>query len=113
VVVIVALVFLVYVLSSITPEEVEHKITNKGVIFAGKEYFWNQLIRFWFTNRFGTDLLIIETTRIPGRLELVVDNKHKAEVRRILEEHLENEEANPNFMDKAASWLSRRLPLEG
>lgn len=113
VIVILALVFVVWVLSAIEPEEVEHKITNKGIVFAGsKTYLWRELLNFWFTERFGSHLLIIDMTRLPGRLEFVVDPEEKIKIQEILEKHIELQEATPNFLDKTASWLSKRVPLD-
>src|SRR3972149_8400337 len=40
VVLIIALVFLFYVLSTVEPEEIEYVITNKGVKVAGKKTEW-------------------------------------------------------------------------
>src|SRR3990167_10099736 len=102
--VIVALVFLVYVLSTVPPDEVEHRITNRGVYFSSKLNPWFELRRFWFTHRFGSDLLVLETLRMPGRLELVVQTKDQEEIKKHLSEYILFEEAAPNVLDKAASW---------
>ena len=112
VVVIASLVFLVYVLSTIAPETVEHKIISRGISFAGKTYFWDQLTRFWTTQRFGSELLVVETIRLPGRLEFVINAEDKDKLRQLLSLKLPYEEASPTFLDKAASWLSKRVPLE-
>lgn len=112
VIVIASLVFLVYVLSTIAPEAVEHKITSRGLSFAGKTYFWNELTRFWLTSRFGSELLVVETYRLPGRLEFVINQEDKEKIHQILQDKLPYEVASPTFLDKAASWLSRRVPLE-
>lgn len=111
--VVIAVVFLVYILSTVPPEEVEHRITTKGVVFAGKKYKWDELTRFWFTRRFGNDLLIVESKQMPNRLEMVVLPADRDKIRHAIENHLPYEEAAPNFLDKAAVWLSKRVPLEG
>jgi hypothetical protein len=112
VVVIFAIVFLVYVLSTVPPEEIEHKITNKGVFFAGNRYEWDDLKRFWFAHRFGTELLVIDALRAPWRIEMVIGEGDKKKIQDTLEKHLLFEEASPSFLDKAAVWLSRRVNLE-
>ena len=38
-----SIVFLVYVLSTVPPENVEHKITNLGIESAGHYYRWEEL----------------------------------------------------------------------
>lgn len=112
--VVMAIVFLVYTLFTFPPEEVEHKITNKGIYFAGTtRYLWDELRRFWFTERFENALLVIESFRAPGRLELVIKSEDKEKLAKELEKYLLQEERSPDFLDKAATWLSRRVPLEG
>ena len=93
-------------------ETVEHKIISRGISFAGKTYFWDQLTRFWTTQRFGSELLVVETIRLPGRLEFVINAEDKDKLRQLLSLKLPYEEASPTFLDKAASWLSKRVPLE-
>lgn len=112
VVVVVALVFLVYVLSTVPPEDVEHKITTRGVYFSGKQNPFYELRRFWFTHRFGSYLLVLETSRMPGRIELVIQSKDQEEIKKHLSEYVLFEEAAPNFLDKAANWLGKRVNLD-
>lgn len=112
VLVIVALVFLVYVLSTVPPDEVEHKITNRGVYFSNRLNPWFELRRFWFTSRFGSDLLVVETLRMPGRIEFVIQTKDQEAIKKHLSEYILFEQAAPNVLDKAASWLGKRVNLD-
>lgn len=111
--VVMALVFLIYVLSTVAPEEVEHNITSKGVVFAGKKYKWGELVRFWFTTRFGSELLVFESVQVPNRVEMVIQGTDKERIKDAVEDYLVYEEAAPNFLDKAAGWFSKQVPLEG
>lgn len=111
--VVIAVVFLVYVLSTVAPEEIEHKITDQGIYFAGRKRFWDEFIRFWITRRFDNDLLVFEGFFFPGRLEMVINPQDKETLHNIIEEYLPYEEAEPRFFDKAAAWLSKKVPLEG
>lgn len=112
VLVVVALVFLIYVLSTVPPEEVEHEITNKGFASAGQKNNWPQLRRFWFTTRFSSHLLVFESAAFPGRIEVVVNKDDQDEIKKELIKHIPYQEAAPNFLDKAAAWLSQRVPLD-
>lgn len=105
-----AIVFLFYALSTREPEQVSYEITNKGIRIAGRLTEWSKMGRFWFTDRLNHRLLVIETSVIPGRLELVVNSDIEEKLEKILEEYLVNEEVPPSFFDKAASWASQRLP---
>ena len=108
-----ALVFLFYVLSSVEPEKVQYQITNYGVRFAGNLTEWDTLGRFWFVERMGSDLLILEVFRLPGRLEFVIDKDIKGKIEETLKKHLIHEEIPPNVLDKAAVWASKKLPQLG
>ncbi|MDP1760059.1 MAG: hypothetical protein Q8L01_01165, partial [Candidatus Woesebacteria bacterium] len=48
VILIVSLIFLYYVMSTVQPENIEYKITNKGIKIAGKRTGWESFARFWF-----------------------------------------------------------------
>ena len=110
VVLIIALVFLFYVLSTVEPENIEYKVTTRGIKIAGKSTSWHFMFRFWFTRRIDTELLVIETANFPGRLELVVNSQEKNKVRENLLKYLDEEEAPPTFTDKAAGWFAKKLP---
>jgi hypothetical protein len=110
VVLLVSLVFLFYVMNTVEPQTVEYKITTKGVSMAGKKVDWNVLGRFWFTKRSGSDLFIIETTNFPGRMEFVIKEENKEEIKKALSSYLPEEEIPPSALDKAAAWVSKKLP---
>lgn len=110
VVLLVSLVFLFYVMNTVEPEAVEYKITTRGISMAGKKVDWAYLGRFWFSNRFDHELLIIETANFPGRMEFVVTAENKGEIKKALSSYLSEEEIPPSALDKAASWFSKKLP---
>jgi hypothetical protein len=110
VILIVSLVFLFYVLSTVEPENIEYKITNKGVKVVGKRTDWGVMNRFWFSRRFDSELVIIETLGLPGRMELVINPSDKEGIRSALSAYLAEEEAPPSYLDKAANWFSKKLP---
>lgn len=110
VILIISLIFLFYILSTVEPDVIDYKITNKGIKIADKRTAWGLLTRFWFSKRFNSELLIFETPVLPGRLELVINPKDKTAIRKALSAHLPEEEASPSNMDKAANWFSKKLP---
>jgi hypothetical protein len=110
--VIVALVFVAYILSTVSPEETEHKITNRGVITGGKTYRWEELVRFWFTEKWGQKILSLETVvRFPGRLTLLLGEANQEQIKKILSDYLPFEEPEKTWADNASNWLSRQIPL--
>jgi hypothetical protein len=109
---IIALLFLFYVLSTVKPENIEYKITNIGIYVADKRTDWDRLGRFWFVNRMGADLLAIEAANIAGRMEIMVPDDQREKVEEVIGKYLVHEQIPPTFFDKAAQWASKRLPLE-
>lgn len=110
VILIISLIFLYYVMSTVAPEDIEYKITNKGVKIGGKITEWQFLGRFWFGKRYDSELLVIETRMIPNRMELVVKNEVKEQIRENLKDYLVEEEISPSNIDKAIDWFSKKLP---
>jgi len=109
----VALAFVYYVLSTVPPEEIEYRITNKGISFADKSYDWDYLWRFWFSDKYNDRLLNIDTKlTLPGRLSFVIKREEEKTIQEIMEKFLLHEEAEPTFFDKASAWLAKKVPLE-
>lgn len=110
---IISLAFVFYVLSTVPPEEIEYRITNKGVAFEDKSYDWEFLWRFWFSDKYDQRILNIDTRlNLPGRLLFVIKKEDEPKIKEILEKYLLNEEAPPTFFDKASNWLAKKVPLE-
>jgi len=110
VILIVSLVFLYYILNTVEPGNVEYKITNFGLKIGETKIPWLGLGRYWFSRRFDSDLLIIETANLPGRLELVIFGRDKEKIRKVLGNYLNEEALPPSFLDKAAGWVAKKLP---
>ncbi len=111
--VVVAFVFVTYVMGTIPPENVEHKITNRGIITGEKNYRWNELGRFWLTQKDEQNLLFLETSEsFPKRLILLLGEIEPKKVKKLLLEYLPYEEPAKTWMEKAGEWLSAKFPLE-
>jgi 4-amino-4-deoxy-L-arabinose transferase-like glycosyltransferase len=106
----ISLVFLFYVMSTIEPENIDYEITNLGIKIAGKRTDWKAMGRFWYAKRFGSELLVIETTNLVGRMEIMVKPEVKEQVTKIISQHLLHEQVPPSSLDKLASWSSRFFP---
>lgn len=110
VILIIAVIFLFYVMSNVEPEEILYKITNRGIKIADKTTDMSLLTRFWFTKRFNSDLIVFETLFLPGRLELVINNKDKEKIKDTLSIYLIEEEVPPSNIDKAVQYFSSKFP---
>lgn len=107
-----SIVFLIYVLSTVPPEEVLHKITSLGIDSAGHFYKWEELSDFWFKEQWGQNLLILRPYFGP-HIIVLLDSQSKDKVRGILTKHIPFLEKPPeSWVDNAATWLTEKIPLE-
>ncbi len=106
---IVAFGFLFYVLSTIEPEKIDYKITSYGIRIANSLTPWENFIRFWFSERMGSHVLVLEVGGIIGRIELIYEEKDKPAIEKILRKYLLHDEAVPTVLDKGANWVARKI----
>lgn len=104
-----ALVFLFYTLSTIQPENIEYKITNRGIKIAGKETKWQEMTSFWFITRTGGEILGFDTIVFPSKMELVINPEIKDDLKREISAYLPYEEKTPSAMDKLTVWFSKKI----
>jgi len=111
---IISLTFVYYVLSTVEPEEIEYKISNRGLIYAGDTYPWENISQFWFSDKYGQKIINFEArSGFPGRLIVLVGKGDESKLKELLLKYLVEEEIKPGFLDKAADWLQKKIPLEG
>ncbi len=111
--VIIALMFVAYILSSVPPEEVEHQITTRGVMTGNRNYDWEDLSKFWFSERWKQGILHVETKlRFPGQLIILLGGTSQEELKKTLGKYLTFDQPESTWMDNAANWLSKKVPLE-
>jgi len=111
---IIALAFVAYVLATVPPEEIEHKITTLGIDSAGHFYKWEELVNFWFGERWNQPILYITTKKaFPGRLVILTNGQNQEKIKTVLVKYLSfKEKPDKNWMDDAAKWLGEKVPLE-
>lgn len=108
-----SVLFLFYAMSTVPPEKIKNKITNRGVYFGEAMYPWEQLVRFWFKKSLGIETVLFETNlRFPAQIALVVEEKDKEKIKDLVLKKIPLIESSPNFVDKANKWFGERLPLE-
>lgn len=113
--VILSVAFVVYVISSMPPVEVEHTITPLGVEHAGHLFRWNELAAFWFEKKWDYTILIIQT-RIPFPSQVravLTEESPKGKVEDIVGRYLFHIEKPPRtVVDRFSDWLGEKIPLE-
>jgi len=97
-------------MSTVEPGDIQYKITNKGIKIEGIITTWDSLGRFWFSKRFDSDLLVVETNKIPNKMEIVVMPELKLEIENHLKNYLVEEEVPSSTIDKAIDWFSKKMP---
>jgi len=111
---IISFVFVYYVLSTVEPEEMEYKITNRGIIYGGQTYPYEAISQFWFSEKYGQRIVNFELQGggLIGRLTILVGQGEEKKIKELLLKYLVEEEVKPTFLDKAADWLQKKVPLE-
>src|SRR3989338_4475319 len=76
--VILSVAFVVYTIYSVPPITIEHKITPLGFNNAGKLFRWQELYAFWFEEKWGQQMLVVQT-QLPflSQLRAVIDENQK------------------------------------
>jgi len=110
--VLVAIGFLVYVLEMVPPTMVRHQLSTYGFRVEGTLYYWDEIGRFWFTERHNSPLLHLEISRFPNRLTLLIGDLPQDAMTKVLAEILINEKPPLTPLEKAGAWLERMIPLE-
>jgi len=107
-----SIVFLVYVLSTVPPEDVKHTISNLGIESAGHFYRYEELAEFWFEEQWGQNLLILRPI-VGSRIILLLGAMDKEKVKEAVRQYIAfREQPEKTWVDNAASWLSKKVPLE-
>jgi hypothetical protein len=110
--VVISVAFLGYILSSIPPDQVTNKITTYGIRYDTTLFYWEELGRFWFEEKYGQGLVVIEAARFPGRVTLMLGNVRQDIIEMMLSEILIKQKPQDTFIDKSAQWLQEKVPLD-
>ncbi|MEX1052677.1 MAG: hypothetical protein WEC80_02415 [Patescibacteria group bacterium] len=110
-----ALMFIFYVFTVTPPTDITNKITKFGVETVGTNLRWETLDHFYFTKRFGYEILTIVThPPYDFHTYLVIPiNKVKDDVTQQLSKHIIYQEAPvKTTIDKIIDRLSMLVPHE-
>lgn len=106
-----ALGFVVYVLASVPPHFVTHKLTNQGVTTDNKSYLWTELYDFWIVKKSDQPMIHIDTYfNYPRRLILLVGEGELEKIKEVMLQYIPFREVpKENFMDKIANFFSEKF----
>jgi hypothetical protein len=109
----VSILFLYYVMSTVSPKNIKYKITNRGIYFGESHYEWELFYRFWFKKSLSTEMIHFETIlRFPRQISLVINEEDKDKIKEIVVKKLPMVEESPNFIDKLTKWFVSRMPFK-
>jgi hypothetical protein len=112
--VVLALLFVSFALSSVPPTNFHYKISNQGITIEDHFYLWQELYDFFFKKREGIWVLHVRTRMfIPGVLNITLGTVDKDHVRDVLLRYLPYREVTRRTLfEKSGDWLSHNFPLE-
>lgn len=112
--VILSVAFVVYVISTVPPVEVEHKVTPLGFDNAGRLFRWQELYAFWFEEKWGEKIVVIQTRLpFPSQIRAVIKITTNDKLKKILSKYLLfMEKPQKSWTDNMSDWLGSKFPLE-
>jgi hypothetical protein len=111
--VLISLAFVSYVLAAVPPDHIHIAITNFGIHVAEQMYYWQELGRFWFSEKYQSQLMHVETARaFPTQLILLLGEKQPEELKKIMLKYTVFEVPRDTWIDKTAKWMQEKFPLE-
>jgi hypothetical protein len=109
----ISVLFLYYVLSTVPPQNIKYKITNRGIYIGEARYEWELLSRFWFKKTLSNEMVHFETVlRFPRQISLVINPQDQEKIKEIVIKKIPLVEDSPKFVDKLTKWGISKLPLE-
>ncbi len=108
---ILAVLFVLYILATVPPQQIEHRITTQGIISNNRSYLWDELADFWFKDKYDYTLLEVDTyLRFPDQLSLIIADQDKTRIRDILVKYLPYREViNKSWLEKSGEWVTKKL----
>ena len=110
--VVISIAFVSYVLASVPPEKASHRITTYGIHTDQQFHYWEEMGRFWFTSKFGQEMMHVEVAKFPGQITMLLGDQSKEPLKKLLMKYLIHETPLPSFLDKAADWMQEKIPLD-
>ena len=110
--VVIAVAFLAYIMSTIPPHPIKNKFTTYGIRSEDNLYYWEELGRYWFSEKHGEKVLHVEVARFPHRLALLLGKSNEEMISEILSEVLLQQKPSLTPTEKFTEWLKRKVPLD-
>jgi hypothetical protein len=107
-----SIVFFIYVMSTVPPENIEHRLTNFGLESGSQYYRWETLVEFWFEEQWGQVKLVIRPA-VGTLIYALLGDQPKDKIKDIVAKQIPyREHPQKSWVDNAAHWISEKVPLE-
>jgi len=118
--VVLAFLFISYVLSTVRAESIPHQFTTYGLRYRGEKLiYWSEMVRFWVKNNHGVIEIHIEAPgELMNELILLPANAQSPspisadDIVDLLSRYLPFEEPLPSQLDRWVTWVQDKFPLE-
>jgi len=118
--VVLAFLFISYVLSTVRAESIPHQFTTYGLRYRGEKLiYWSEMVRFWVKNNHGIIEIHIEAPgELMNELILLPANAQSPspitadDIVDLLSRYLPFEEPLPSQLDRWVTWIQEKFPLE-
>ena len=112
--VILSIFFVYYVLSTVAPDQIKHKVTKLGIDTGNYFHKWEEMKEFWFDESHGEKMVVVQLYMgFPTHLRLLLGDVTPEVVKKLFSPQIPfKEKPEKTFLDKASTWLSQKIPLE-
>jgi len=105
--------FLYYTLSTIEPNKIKYRITNRGIYWGDSRMEWGMLRRFWIKPSLDSEVINFETNlRFPRQVAVIINPEDREKIKNIIARRIPCLEESPQLTDKVTNWFGKKFPLE-
>jgi len=105
--------FLYYAMSTVEPNKIRYRITNRGIYWGDSRMEWDLLRRFWIKPNLDSEAVFFEThLRFPRQVSMIINPEDKETLKKIIARRVPCLDDSPEFVDKVTNWVSKKFPLE-
>jgi len=106
--------FISHVMAKNPLGDLKYEISTHGVAINGKLYYWDEMVRFFFSGHFGEEYLAIDLKEgMPSRLVIGFKKGEKEKIVAVMNKYLPYLEQEPlTFVDKAYKSVIDKFDLE-
>jgi hypothetical protein len=112
VITLIAIIFFFYILGTIPPRMITHRLTNWGVETEGHRWPWDIMTRYWIEGQENSRMIVIELIAgFPRHLRLLLGEQKEDKIKTLLEKYLIYDRPQANWLEKLETWLKTKINL--